>query len=181
MPHPPAQEFFERCIDFVRTKMAAEGSVENMFLADCEDGSSFLVPTPWANESEREQMLRVLELVFAIKGVYRYAQISEVWSVSQPLDESRSRVMPMDDPRRVERVMTLLVTRDKPRLWSADIVRNPDGSFRELSSDDDRVPTDLKGRMLELLPPLDFTPPSKEEAERLMAALGPIIQEFQPA
>lgn len=80
------QEYMDRVKDYAKSVWTGESMPT--WLAESPDGLAIYV-TPWSSNEDKEQILAALKIRMKAEGVFRYAFLSEVWTVTAAVNEER--------------------------------------------------------------------------------------------
>jgi hypothetical protein len=169
-------EIMNRSMEMARSIVTSGKEVLPYFVYETDRGEIGYVPTPWANEEHKVNLLKVIRLLFLVEDVQRYVMCSETWVATvNSMDDPLMKVAPRDRSDRKEMILVLGVERDRPnRTMLAEIERFGGITVGEVKHD---VPgVDFTGRMTELLPPVDVNNMSLEERDALRGILGMMLR-----
>ncbi len=151
------------------------GSVMQHFIAFNDNGASFVLMTPWADDAQKIATLDFLKQFFLAHRVSLYLFVCEAWFAYQSTDELKrdGPISPTMRPDRQECIEVLGVMHDNhPMALTSTIERTAKGVTCKAA---EWANGHQSGRMTELLPSpvlAELAPESKAEIDRMFAGLG---------
>jgi len=130
-----------------------------------DEEGRMLFTTPWSDEQSKEEMVRLIKMIFMVYNIERYMLVSEVWTVEA---KDKCKLLPSERDDKKECLGITYVDETQSKMFAWPIIRNGAGkpSLGEKISYDKGA-----GRMSELLPPIDCPVCPKEAREHMIRVI----------
>jgi hypothetical protein len=159
-------------------KIAAEQEVMPTFFAFSGEGEEKrvdVIGTGWGNNNEKMNILRLLKIFFAAKGVTRYVMVSESWKACASTgDENVDRREPRLREDRQEILHYIGVEPGLIEFASCDVLRDSENN-RSLSPLEFAEEGEFGGLMTELLPPEGMPKLPPEVARKIIEEISNLL------
>lgn len=183
---PDLGELMAHDMDFNKGVVAEGGELVPRWVARNESGETFVLATPWSDDSEKEQTLAMLRVFFAAHDIVSYTFSAEAWSVKLTAPEGRAPSLqdatdamggltPSQHPDRIEVINVVGADKHGSMMVTSEIIRDGDKiSFGPIQGmgENGRV----EGRMTNLL----FDTPMPEETKRAMRKVFAAMNALKP-
>lgn len=154
--------------EFAKKYFEKYGELMPMFIGYTPDGSRVVTMAPFANEFEKEMVLKMVTMLFAAYNCNRYITMSECWvvSVKNKEDFEKNKLPPSEHPDRRDGMHVIAVSRNE-KIMRAFEVKKKNKKLELISLNDGKDMT-LSGRFTELLPAKQLPPHLAKELREKM-------------
>jgi hypothetical protein len=147
------EELYDMARTFATTRYQGEEiDYEGLPMCVATDGNhTYFLPMPWTSDQNKHEMLNMLRVVFAAKGITSYAMITEGWMAAMSESQYRAHRGKIEERLDRQEVMTVSAADINGRQLYDTYSINRDGDEIKLEPYSLGEGSKISGRMFELL------------------------------